>query len=83
VEPFSPWDPGWTVTFGAVKVTIAPLSNVTLLPNVIDVALLHEHVFPAGYVALVIMPFHMPFFDLLMDVNFSPEQRIGILRPAV
>jgi len=56
VEPFAPWNPGWTVTLGAVKVTIAPLSTVTLLPNVMDVALLHEHVCPAGYVALVMTP---------------------------
>ena len=36
--------------------TVAPLSTVTLLPNVMDVVLVHEHVVPEGYVALVITP---------------------------
>ena len=56
MEPFSPWNPGWTVTFGAVKVTVAPFSTVTSLPNVMAVALEQEQVVPVRYMALVITP---------------------------
>ena len=35
---------------------MAPLSTVTVLPNVMDVALVHEHVLFAGYVTFVITP---------------------------
>ena len=36
--------------------TVAPLSMVAPAPIVIAVALVHEHVVPAAYVALVITP---------------------------